>query len=172
MTTVAGTTGGLVHLVHQGIMKITLFFCAGLFKETVDVDNVKDTRGLGYRMPWASTAFTVGALGMIGIPPTAGFISKWQLGVGALDSDNPWVLGVLLLSSLMNSMYFLPIIYRMWFFQPDHVEPKAVTEPKTMLLPALVTTGFVLGMGLGASIPFAPLEIAEQISEGVFADVD
>lgn len=172
LTTVAGTTGGLVHLVHQGIMKITLFFCAGLFKETVDVDNVKDTRGLGYRMPWASTAFTVGALGMIGIPPTAGFISKWQLGVGALDSDNPWVLGVLLLSSLMNSMYFLPIIYRMWFFQPDHAEPKAVTEPKTMLLPALVTTGFVLGMGLGASIPFAPLEIAEQISEGVFADVD
>jgi multicomponent Na+:H+ antiporter subunit D len=172
LTTVAGTTGGLVHLVHQGMMKITLFFCAGLFKETVGVDDVRDTRGLGYRMPWSATAFTVGALGMIGIPPTAGFISKWQLGIGALDSENTWVLGILLISSLMNSMYFLPIVYRMWFFQPDHVEPQAVTEPKTMLLPALVTTGFVLAMGIGASIPFAPLEIAEQISEGVFADVD
>ena len=172
LTTVAGTAGGVVHLVHQGMMKITLFFCAGLFKETVDVDNVKQTRGLGYRMPWTSTAFTIGAVGMIGIPPTAGFISKWQLGLGALDSDNTWVVAILLVSSLMNSMYFLPIIYRMWFFRPDTAEPTAVPEPKAMLVPALVTTGFVLAMGLGASVPFAPLEIAEQISEGVFADVD
>lgn len=172
LTTVVGTAGGVVHLVHQGMMKITLFFCAGLFKETVDVDNVKDTRGLGYRMPWVSAAFTVGALGMIGIPPTAGFISKWQLGLGALDSDNTWVVAVLLASSLMNSMYFLPIIYRMWFFRPDTDHPTAVAEPRAMLLPTLVTTGFVLAMGLGASIPFAPLEIAEQISEGVFANVD
>lgn len=172
LTTVVGTAGGVVHLVHQGMMKITLFFCAGLFKEAVDVDNVKDTRGLGYRMPWVSAAFTVGALGMIGIPPTAGFISKWQLGLGALDSDNTWVVAVLLASSLMNSMYFLPIIYRMWFFRPDTDHPTAVAEPRAMLLPTLVTTGFVLAMGLGASIPFAPLEIAEQISEGVFANVD
>lgn len=172
LTTVAGTTGGLVHLVHQGMMKITLFFCAGLFKETVGVGNVKETRGLGYRMPWTSTAFTVGALGMIGIPPTAGFISKWQLGIGALDSENTWVLGVLLVSSLLNSMYFLPVIYRMWFLTPETAEPKAVAEPKSMMLPAVVTSGFVLAMGLGASVPFAPLDIAQQISEGVFADVD
>ena len=170
LTTVVGTAGGIVHLVHQGIMKITLFFCAGLFKETVDVDNVKATRGLGYRMPWASAAFTIGALGMIGIPPTAGFISKWQLGLGAMDSDNQWVVAVLLASSLMNSMYFLPIIYRMWFFRPD--DAKTVVEPKFMLVPTLITAGFVLAMGVGANIPFAPLEIAEQISEGVFANVD
>ena len=172
LTTVAGTAGGIVHLVHQGIMKITLFFCAGLFKETIDVDNVKDTRGLGYRMPWASAAFTIGALGMIGIPPTAGFISKWQLGLGALDSDNQWVVAVLLASSLMNSMYFLPMIYRMWFFTPDDAEGKAVVEPKFMLAPTMITAGFVLAMGFGANLPFAPLDIAEQISEGVFANVD
>lgn len=172
MATLAGTTGGVVHLVHQGIMKITLFFCAGLFKETVDVSKVDETRGLGYRMPLASTAFTIGVLGMIGIPPTAGFISKWQLGLGALDADHTWVIGILLLSSLMNSMYFLPIVYRMWFFQPDTAEAKSVTEPKAMLVPTLITSGFVVLAGLVASVPFSPLDIAERISEGVFADVD
>ncbi len=172
LSTVVGTAGGVVHLVHQGIMKITLFFCAGLFKETVDVDNVKQTRGLGHRMPWTSAAFTVGALGMIGIPPTAGFISKWQLGLGALDSDNPWVVAVLVVSSLMNSMYFLPIIYRMWFFPPEDASQQTVVEPKRMLAPTVITASFVLAMGIGASIPFAPMEIAERISQGVFANVD
>lgn len=172
LATVTGTAGGVVHLVHQGVMKITLFFCAGLFKETVDIDDVKQTRGLGYRMPWAATAFTIGAVGMIGIPPTAGFISKWQLGLGALDSANPWVIAILLASSGMNSMYFLPMIYRMWFFQPDSGEARAVSEPKAMLWPSLATAGLVLAMGIGASITFAPLELAQRISEGVFADVD
>lgn len=172
MATLAGTTGGVVHLVHQGIMKITLFFCAGLFKETVNITSVKETRGLGYRMPLSSAAFTIGALGMIGIPPTAGFISKWQLGLGALDSDHTWVVAILLVSSLMNSMYFLPIVYRMWFFKPDTAEARAVTEPKAMLIPTLITAGFVLAAGVAAGVAFAPLDIAERISEGVFADVD
>lgn len=172
MATVAGTTGGVVHLVHQGIMKITLFFCAGLFQETTGVTNIRDMRGMGYRMPFTSLAFTIGALGMIGIPPTAGFISKWQLGLGALDSDNTWVIAVLLASSLMNSMYFLPIIYRMWFFYPQIADARAVGEPKMMLWPALVTAGLVIGIGAGASLAYAPLEIAERISEGVFSDVD
>ena len=162
---------GVVHLVHQGMMKIALFFCAGLFKETVDVANVKDTRGLGYRMPWASTAFTVGALGMIGIPPTAGLSPNgiWASVHWTQKIPGYWAS---YFSSLLNSMYFLPIIYRMWFFQPDHAEPKAVTEPKTMLLPALVTTGFVLAMGLGASIPFAPLGNRPRNQRRVFANVD
>lgn len=171
MATMAGTTGGLVHLVHQGVMKITLFFCAGLFKETVDVGSVDQTRGLGYRMPKASVAFTIGVLGMIGIPPTAGFISKWQLGLGALDSENTWVVGVLLASSVLNSMYFLPIVYRMWFFRLQHDAP-VVAEPKAMLIPTLCTAGFVLLAGVVASVTFAPLDIAQRISEGVFADVD
>lgn len=172
LATLMGTAGGVVHLVHQGMMKITLFFCAGLFQETLGIHDVKETRGLGYRMPWSATAFTVGALGMIGLPPTAGFISKWYLGIGAVDSETPWALAILLISSLMNSMYFLPIVYRMWFSRPESAEPKAVREPTMMVLPAMVTTGFVLAFGLGANVPFAPLEIAEIISEGVFADVD
>ncbi|WP_312917257.1 proton-conducting transporter membrane subunit [Kocuria sp.] len=69
-------------------------------------------------MPWTSAAFTVGAFGMIGLPVTAGFVAKWMLGRGALESEHPWVVGVLIASSLLNAMYFLPAVYRMWFRDP------------------------------------------------------
>ena len=76
------TTGGIVHLVHQGIMKITLFFGAGNYAETLGVHRVSEMNGVGRRMPWTTAAFTVGALGMIGVPPLAGYISKYYLQTG------------------------------------------------------------------------------------------
>lgn len=110
-----GTVGGLVHLLHQGIMKITLFFCAGNYAETLGVHRVDELDGAGARMPATSVAFTVAALGMIGVPPLAGFITKWTMGNGALAANMDWVILVLLLSSLLNAAYFLPIVYRLWF---------------------------------------------------------
>ncbi len=188
MFSMAGTAGGVVHLVHQGIMKITLFFCAGLFAESMGAHKISDLRGAGRRMPWTSAAFTVGAFGMIGLPPTAGFISKWQLGLGALDSPHPWVLAVLVVSSLLNAAYFLPVVYNLWFGEKDggqedddagepvpapecgqtH-EQERVHEPALLLIPALCTAAFALIVGLSASLPFSPLEISRFIAEGVFS---
>jgi multicomponent Na+:H+ antiporter subunit D len=65
------TVGGIVHLVHQGVMKITLFFCAGNFAETLGIHKVSEMNGVGRRMPWTMLAFTIAALGMIGVPPIA-----------------------------------------------------------------------------------------------------
>ena len=186
LVTELATTGGVVHLVHQGIMKITLFFCAGLFAEVVRVKAVDQMRGLGYRMPWASAAFTIAAFGMIGLPPTAGFISKWQLGQGAIASDHPWVLWVLIASSLLNAAYFLPVVYGMWFRDPPQDSESArqdsgaaqqgssetrsvqVREPLMLAVPALCTAGFSVVVGLAAAVPFSPLSLAEYIAEGVF----
>ena len=80
------TIGGLVHLVHQGVMKITLFFAAGNYAETLGIHKVSEMDGVGRRMPGTTLAFSIGALGMIGIPPVAGFVSKWFLGLGALEA--------------------------------------------------------------------------------------
>lgn len=182
MFSMAATAGGVVHLVHQGIMKITLFFCAGLFATVLGVEKVSELRGVGRQMPWTSAAFTVGAFGMIGLPPTAGFISKWQLGVGALESPHPWVLAVLVVSSLLNAAYFLPLVYYLWFGEKDETyddaaDPPApkqhrgavrVAEPSALLIPALATAGFTLLVGLVASVWFAPLQVARFIAEGVF----
>lgn len=117
-------------------------------------------------MPGTSIAFTVAAFGMIGLPPTAGFISKWQLGLGALESAHPWVVGVLLASSLFNALYFLPVVYRLWFRDPEDEERAA--EPVSLLVPTLTTTAMVLVFGIGASVAFLPLDIAGQIAAGVF----
>ncbi|WP_305143026.1 proton-conducting transporter transmembrane domain-containing protein [Kocuria marina] len=127
LVTLAGTTRGVVHLVHQGLMKIALFFCAGLFAEALGITKLSQMHGLGRHMPWTFAAFTVGAFGMIGLPLTAGFMSKWMLGLGALESEHPWVVGVLIASSLLNAMYFLPAVYRMWFRDPADQDASPAT---------------------------------------------
>jgi multicomponent Na+:H+ antiporter subunit D len=118
IASLAGVTGGLMHLIHQGIQKVTLFYCAGILAKTLGVTKVSQLDGIGRRMPVTMTAFTIAALGMIGIPPTAGFITKWHLGLGGLAAGQGWVIGVLLLSSVLNAAYFLPAIARAWFRRP------------------------------------------------------
>ncbi|MFP4615835.1 MAG: complex I subunit 5 family protein [Thiohalorhabdus sp.] len=161
------TMGGLVHLVHQGIMKITLFFCAGAIAETLGVHRISEMAGIGRRMPGTMAAFTVGALGMIGAPPTAGFITKWYLGLGGLGVGEPWVVGVLALSGLLNAAYFLPVLYVAWFRPPEREWPASShrLEAHWMLLaPPLTTAVLALLLGLLASTPFSALEWARLIS--------
>ena len=163
------TIGGLVHLVHQGLMKITLFFCAGNLAETLGIHYVSEMHGVGRRMPWTMAAFTLGALGMIGVPPLAGFVSKWYLGAGGLAAGQKWVILVLAASSLLNAAYFLPILYVTWFEQPKGLWPEEhyrgwLETHWMLLLPALITALLALAAGLLANAPFSPLEWARLIA--------
>ncbi len=165
------TIGGVVHLVHQGLMKITLFFAAGNYAETLGIHKVSDMDGVGRRMPGTTLAFSVGALGMIGVPPVAGFVSKWYLGLGAVEAGAAaWVLPVLVASSLLNAAYFLPILYRAWFREAPAEQP--VVKPVAgrwetsgaLLWPPVVTGVLALAAGLFAAAPYSPLEWAELIA--------
>ncbi len=165
------TIGGVVHLVHQGIMKITLFFAAGNYAETLGIHRVSQMNGVGKRMPGTTLAFTIGALGMIGIPPVAGFVSKWYLGQGAFEAGvAAWVLPVLIASSLLNAAYFLPILYRAWFrpapaaWPEEHPHKGRWEMPAALLWPPLVTAGLALAAGLFAAAPYSPLTWAELIA--------
>lgn len=164
------TIGGMVHLVHQGIMKITLFFCAGNYAETLGIHNVSQMDGVGRRMPWTTLAFSVGALGMIGIPPIAGFVTKWYLGLGAVEANAHWVLLILAASSLLNAGYFLPILYRAWFRPPpevwpaEHLHAGRFETQGTLLWPPVITAALCLIAGLFAAAPFSPLEWAQLIA--------
>ena len=172
--------GGLVHLVHQGLMKITLFFCAGNLAETLGVHKISEMNGLGRRMPWTMTAFSLAALGMIGVPPLAGFFSKWYLGWGALEAGQPWVLAILGASTLLNAAYFLPVLHRVWWCSPEHLRQqdrkgsqisyhRGGQEANLMLLvPSLVTALLVLLSGILANAPFSPLSWATIIALGGF----
>jgi formate hydrogenlyase subunit 3/multisubunit Na+/H+ antiporter MnhD subunit len=174
------TAAALAHLMHQGLMKVTLFFCAGNVAHELGIHSVREMAGVGRRMPLTMTAFTLAAFGMIGIPPMAGFISKWYLGLGALEVGAEWVLLVLAASSLLNAAYFLPIVAAAWF--RPYRGPAAATTGATagsggpadwpagrrlgrettlsLLVPGLVTAGLALAAGLLAGLPFSPLELA------------
>lgn len=167
--------GALVHLVHQGVMKITLFFCAGNYAETLGIHDIRELNGVGKRMPLTSLAFSVGALGMIGIPPTAGFISKWYLGLGAAEVEQSWLIAVFVLSGLLNAAYFLPVLYRIWFMpqalawpHPQQLSKKLETH-WMLLSPPLFTLLLVLLMGLFASTDISPLSWSELIVEREFS---
>jgi multicomponent Na+:H+ antiporter subunit D len=165
--------GGVVHVVHQGFMKITLFFCAGNLAETLGIHKVSEMNGVARRMPWTMAAFTVGAFGMIGAPPVAGFISKWYLGLGALEADHNWVIFILAGSSLLNAAYFLPILHAAWFREPPATWPEEHHFGRketawALLLPPLVTAALALGAGLLASLPFSPLGWAKIIAAREF----
>jgi multicomponent Na+:H+ antiporter subunit D len=162
------TMGGIVHLVHQGLMKITLFFCAGNVAETHGLRRVSELDGIGRRMPLTMGAFTVAAVGMIGLPPTAGFISKLYLGVGAVQAGDAWVIPVLVGSSVLNAAYFLPILRRAWFAEAaDAADGRGGRAEAHWLLlgPALVTAVLSLAVGLFAATSFSPLALARLIVE-------
>ncbi len=167
------TIGGVVHLVHQGLMKITLFFCAGNLAETLGIHKVSEMNGVGKRMPWTMAAFTIGVFGMMGAPPIAGFVSKWYLGLGALEAGQEWAILVLAGSSLLNAAYFLPILHRAWFREPPDAWPEEHNFGRketawALLLPPVATALMALGVGILASIPFSPLEWAQLIAEREF----
>lgn len=160
--------GALAHLVHQGLMKVTLFYCAGSFAETCGVQQVQEMDGLGRRMPLTMVAFTLAALGMIGIPPLAGFISKWYLGWGALAVDEPWVLVVLVVSGILNAAYFLPMIYRGWFAASKTGECARTEAPAMLLWPTLFTAALVVLVGVFAAFDLSPLAWAQLIVDREF----
>ena len=149
--------GGLTHLIHQGIMKITLFLAAGNFAEAHKVKTVSAMNGMGRRMPISMFAFTIGALGMIGIPPFAGFLSKWYLGAGGLEAGQPAVIALLAGSSLMNAAYFLPILYRAWFLDPPEDAPVGRKLGWMLVMPPALTAALIIAAGLFANAPFSPL---------------
>ncbi len=160
-----GTIGALAHLLHQGLMKVTLFFCAGNYAEELGIHRIDEMDGAGKRMPLTSLAFTVGALGMIGLPPIAGFITKWYLGIGAIQAEMYWVVAVLVASSTLNAIYFLPILHRLWFRQgpvtgwvrgPTSSVWGALETHGWLLWPAVFTALASLGAGLLAGLPFSP----------------
>jgi multicomponent Na+:H+ antiporter subunit D len=167
------TIGGIVHIVHQGLMKITLFFCAGNLAEELGIHRVDELRGVGRRMPLTMGAFTIGALGMAGVPPIAGWITKWYLCIGALAANEPWVVVLLVASTLLNALYFFPLVYDAWFAEPTDTwaEPQGRLEVRPFLLaPTIATAALSLGTGVASGLDLSPLGWAKLIAAREFAE--
>lgn len=169
-----GLLGAVAHLSNHTIMKGCLFMAAGAFIYKYGLWDIRDFEGLGKKMPYASAAFTLAAISMIGVPPSAGFVTKLFLILAALHSTEVFYgyayvfVAVILFSSLLNIVYFWRVIERMYFVKTEEALNGGVKEgdaPMSMLMPMLLLAALciVVGMVWLTKIPL-PF-IADTLSE-------
>ena len=131
--------GGGMHIAMHALGKITLFFCAGAIYISANKTEISDMRGLGWRMPVTMGAFLIGSLSVIGLPPLGGTWSKWYLALGAAEAGQAVFVAVLMVSSLLNIAYLMPIPV-LAFFAPSSGERPTIQEaPLFCVVPLCVT---------------------------------
>ncbi len=153
----AGVMGGLIHIINHAILKITLFFCAGMIITVTGKKNLDQLNGVGKQMPLTMLAFSIGALGLMGVMPIAGYISKYYILTGSLEAGMPVFAYVILGSTLLNAIYYLPIIVNAFFKEGEFEKKPGFEAPPTMLIPTLVLVVVSISAGLFANyttIPF------------------
>ncbi len=136
-----GLQGALAHLATHALGKISLFFCAGAIYVATGKQRISQLNGIGRRMPLTMGAFLVASLSIMGVPPLAGFLSKWYLALGCVATDQMLPLGVLLLSSLLNAAYLMPVVYRAFFLPvPDGEPTERLPEASSLCTWSLLVT--------------------------------
>ncbi len=140
MMSVTGIAAGLVHMWNHAIIKATLFLALGCIALRIGTVRVEDMAGIAKRMPWTMAAFVVGGLSLIGVPATAGFVSKWLLLQGAFEKGWWWAALLIAVSSLLAVMYVWKVV-EVAYFRPRPDSAPAVSEaPLSMLVPLWVIT--------------------------------
>ncbi|MDD2373473.1 MAG: proton-conducting transporter membrane subunit, partial [Syntrophomonadaceae bacterium] len=146
-----GLQGGLLHIFNHALMKCALFMSVGCIAYKTGITNIADLKGLGFKKPYSMVAFTAGALSMIGIPLTVGFVSKWYLAMGSLENGMWYLIPVIVISSVLMLVYFWRVIDNIFFKAGDAVKMPAT--PASMLIPTVVVAALCLVFGTLAFIP-------------------
>ena len=160
--------GALLHVLFHGIIKVTLFLSAGTIEQQTGKRYVQDMRGVGKSAPITLWCFAIAAVALVGVPPTAGFVSKVRLGLGGIASDFPSLglfgVGVLIVSSLLAAGYLVPIFASAFFpgskFDYESVSPKDPGRLIVVTLIILAALSLLLGIFPGAVINFVSEIIA------------
>jgi len=149
--------GAVLHIAAHALGKITLFFAAGSIYTASHKTEVSELDGIGRRMPWTMGAFAVGTLSMIGLPPAAGFVSKWYMLSGAVADERWVVVAVIALSTLLNAGYFLPIVHRAFFRAPgadDAAHPHG-EAPLPIVIALTLTAAGTIALFFAPEVPLA-----------------
>jgi formate hydrogenlyase subunit 3/multisubunit Na+/H+ antiporter MnhD subunit len=158
---VVGTTFAIA---AHAFGKLTMFFVAGAVAVETGKTKISQLDGIGKKMPREFAAFTLAALSMIALPPMAGFIAKWYISVGAWNAGFWWIPLLLVLSSILNLGYWLPIIIRA-FFRP--YEGELGEARPTLGIPLLITAGGAVLLGLWTTMPYGFFQIAQVVASEV-----
>ena len=141
-------TGGVVHLFNHALIKGGLFLVVANVTYRLGSSRIADMNGLGKRMPVTAAAFVIGGLGLIGVPATAGFVSKWYLVLGAIEKGWYGIAFAILLSSLLAVVYVWRVIEVLYFREPVGNAAKAQEAPMSMLIPTWILIGGSIVFGL------------------------
>jgi len=135
--------GAVLHILAHAFGKITLFFAAGSIYTATKKTEVSQLNGIGRMMPWTMLAFAIGSLSMIGVPPTVGFLSKWFILQGALDIQSWFAVSIIVISTLLNAAYFLPVIYIAFFRDSEIKQNQRYREAPFPIVFTVFTTACI-----------------------------
>lgn len=161
-----GLMGGVAHIINHAVLKIVLFFCAGAIITQTGAKSLDQLNGIGKRMPYTMFFFSLASIGLIGVLPMAGYVSKLYLLGGSIEAGKPVLGFVLLTSALLNSIYYMPIIIRAYFTEGSFEAPVGLESPPSMFFPTAVLTGICFVFGLFAHQTTLPL--VTRIVEAIF----
>lgn len=171
-----GLIGAVLHVMNHACMKALLFLVAGNYRAKLGHSTIpRLDDSVRKKMPWTTAAFTVGALSMVGIPPLVGFFSKWYLALGAIRNSNWVFLAVILMSSLLNAVYFFRVIEKVYMKTPSNLHPEAGEDKNSarnevgfsQLAPTLVLAAALFLLGLLNAVIVKGL-IEKMIPAGMF----
>ncbi|MEM9146177.1 MAG: monovalent cation/H+ antiporter subunit D family protein [Pseudomonadota bacterium] len=165
VATPAAIIGATLHIAAHAVSKITLFFAAGSIYTAGHLTMISQLDGIGRRMPFTMGAFAIGALAMIGVPPTVTFLSKWFMLQGNVTADQWYALGVIALSTVLNTLYFLPIVYRAFWRAPPEPSAEHPAHGEGPL-PSVIALSIT---GAGAIALFLYPDIVYRLAEAVAA---
>ncbi|MCD5409385.1 MAG: monovalent cation/H+ antiporter subunit D family protein [Methanocellales archaeon] len=168
LATEMSTIGGILHIFNHALAKACLFFCAGAIIYKTGLRNINDLVGLGDKMPITVAAFTLAAISMIGLPPTAGFFSKWYLCIGAFEVGK-WIFAiVILLASLLTAVFYFRVINLIYFGEHKQEGQVKVDEVSpSMLIPMVILALGCIIFGIFVGIPLSVVGPAVGLLLGI-----
>lgn len=159
-------TGSLMHLFSHAVIKASLFLSVGAIIYQTRIYDIEKLKGIGRKMPLTMTTFTIGAIGMVGIPLTTGFVTEWKLAVGALEAGKGLIVPAILLSAMLNAVYFGRVLELFWF-KTEHGQGSLETDRfhglkeahPLLTIPPFLLVSLSIVFGIAA---FVPLSIARK----------
>jgi multicomponent Na+:H+ antiporter subunit D len=156
----AGVQAAMIHIFNHGLMKAALFCAMGCIFYRIGSTRIDQMAGLGRQMPWTFAAIVTGGLSLLGVPLTAGYISKWYLVQAALQTDLWWLVILIALSSMLALVYVWRLVEALYFQEPVPGREAVREAPLSMLLPTLLLAGANIYFGLDTRLPVAMTENA------------
>ena len=170
----SGFAGGIFYMVAHSFMKITLFFCAGAIYATYKISNISEMKGIGQKMPYTISAFTLGAFGISGLPFLIGFIGKWNIALGAVQGGQGIFIAVLIGSALLSVGYFMPVVYMAFFQKSGDVTTPALPGREArpiILVPLALTAALSLILGIFPNFGVGFYNLAAMAANSIFSGI-